>query len=112
MELPPLKRRIFNFKSSKKDQATSQSIDNLSKNKVQAEIYRLNGNMKAIKLQNYSKLMKDYMEYFSSKKAIKDVKKELSERKVSPTSNIKFLISKNNFKRYRLSKTPTKLNSF
>ncbi|OMJ92430.1 hypothetical protein SteCoe_4767 [Stentor coeruleus] len=83
MELPPIKSRILSVRVEPiiKDQCPFQSRDNIKTTGISVELYRLNGNRHAVKMNNYCRLMRHYMDSFSGQSLIKNTKKDLALRK-------------------------------
>ena len=111
MELPPIKSRVLSIrvKPTNRDQATNHSRVSLDKNNMSMEIYRLKGNDKTIYLQEYTNLMKKYMEIMSESKVIKNIRKELLGKKIYKGFNAPNRLRNDFNRKYRLSSTP---NSF
>lgn len=89
MELPPIKSRILSVRVEPiiKDKCAYQSRDSINTTGISVELYRLKGNRHAVKMNNYCRLMKHYMDSFSGQSLIKNTKKDLSLRKATREYN-------------------------
>ena len=108
MELPTIKSRVLSIRTKMigKAQNISESIHKFDKHEIKTEIYRLNGNEYASKLQTYTRLMKKYMDQFSTKRLIRNTKLEISQRKITRGLSTPSPISSSHYFRYRTAKSP------